>query len=251
MTELTFEISKLLRSRPQLGLSSDIVTDVGRDSMRVVLDGKEREIGFNLRDYGAVDYGYAATVHKAQGVTVDCVFVLATPGMDRHLTYVSMTRHRNEATLHAGRDDFKDFASLKERLSRARPKDSTLDYATRRGLDLSAPIQEPGTLRRPDHEVAIEKQPGSDLIERFRDAQQEFIKAAGHFDLDLAAKARAAELREEMKQSAQKISRHSSLMHEAERAGIASQVKSLVREADQNRGREMGEGLKQDAGLER
>lgn len=54
--------------------------------MRVVLDGKEREIGFNLRDYGAVDYGYAATVHKAQGITVDCVFVLATPGLDRHLT---------------------------------------------------------------------------------------------------------------------------------------------------------------------
>ncbi len=33
---------------------------------------------FYLRDYGHVDHGYAATVHKAQGVTVDRAHVLAS-----------------------------------------------------------------------------------------------------------------------------------------------------------------------------
>lgn len=37
---------------------------------------------------------YAATTHKAQGMTVDRVQVLATPGMDRHGAYVAMSRHR-------------------------------------------------------------------------------------------------------------------------------------------------------------
>lgn len=66
--------------------------------MRVILDGKkDRAVGFNLHDYGAVEYGYAATVHKTQWATVDRVFVLATPGMDRHLAYVGMTRLRRSS----------------------------------------------------------------------------------------------------------------------------------------------------------
>ena len=48
-------------------------------------------------------------MHKAQGATVDHSFVLATPGMDRHLAYVGMTRHREGVELFAGRDDFEDF----------------------------------------------------------------------------------------------------------------------------------------------
>ena len=75
-------------------------------------------------------------MHKAQGATVERSFVLATPGMDRHLAYVGMTRHREGVELFAGHDDFKDFAALEERLSRARLKDFTLDYAQRRGLEL-------------------------------------------------------------------------------------------------------------------
>ena len=98
--------------------------------MRVVLDGTAgREVSFNLRDYAALDHGYAATVYNAQGATVDRSFVLATPGMDRHLAHVGMTRHCEGAEVYAGRDDFKGFDDLKERLSRARPKDSTVDYA--------------------------------------------------------------------------------------------------------------------------
>jgi hypothetical protein len=42
-------------------------TEVKRDAMRVALDGAAgREISFNLRGY-ALNYGDAATVHKAQG----------------------------------------------------------------------------------------------------------------------------------------------------------------------------------------
>lgn len=98
--------------------------------MRVVLDGTAgREVSFNLRDYAALDHGYAATVYNAQGATVNRSFVLATPGMDRHLAHVGMTRHCEGAEVYAGRDDFKGFDDLKERLSRARPRDSTVDYA--------------------------------------------------------------------------------------------------------------------------
>jgi Ti-type conjugative transfer relaxase TraA len=236
------------------------VVEVGRDSMRVMLDGKaRREVSFNLRDYGAVEYGYAATVHKSQRATVDRVFVLATPGMDRHLAYVGMTRHRDAAALYAARDDFGDFAALKHRLSRAREKDSTLDYAERRGLETTRaqsagkePIrQRQERAQTPDTRTPTMKQPERDPVERFKEAQREFIGVAGRFDLDPVAKARAAELREEMKRASQEITKDPARMREAERAGIASQVKSLARQADRERGRDKGRGVEKDEGLER
>ncbi|WP_324994916.1 AAA family ATPase [Xanthomonas fragariae] len=75
----------------------------GRLSVRL---DNGREVGFSAKDYEHIDHGYAVTVHKSQGVTVDRSYVLATPGMDRSLAYVGMTRHRDSATLYAGADDF-------------------------------------------------------------------------------------------------------------------------------------------------
>ena len=38
-----------------------------------------RSVRFDLKDYNRIDHGYAATIHKAQGMTVDHTHVLATP----------------------------------------------------------------------------------------------------------------------------------------------------------------------------
>jgi Ti-type conjugative transfer relaxase TraA len=65
-----------------------------------------RDIVLSEDSYRNVDHGYAATIHKSQGSTVDRTFVLATGMMDQHLTYVSMTRHRNRADLYAAKEDF-------------------------------------------------------------------------------------------------------------------------------------------------
>jgi Ti-type conjugative transfer relaxase TraA len=65
-----------------------------------------RDVVISEDSYRNVDHGYAATIHKSQGATVDRTFVLATGMMDQHLTYVSMTRHRDQATLYAAREDF-------------------------------------------------------------------------------------------------------------------------------------------------
>ncbi|EAN7721589.1 Ti-type conjugative transfer relaxase TraA [Salmonella enterica] len=88
-----------------------------------------RDVDVDAGQYANVDHGYAVTVHKAQGVTVDRAYVLATGGMDRNLAYVGMTRHRDAATLYAGRDDFGSYDKLARGLARQRPKESTLDFA--------------------------------------------------------------------------------------------------------------------------
>ena len=83
---------------------------------------------FSVRDYGHVEHGYAATIHKAQGVTVDRAHVLASAHMDRHAAYVALTRHRDVVALHYGQDEFADGGRLARTLGRERLKDTSLDY---------------------------------------------------------------------------------------------------------------------------
>ncbi|MBL9064803.1 MAG: Ti-type conjugative transfer relaxase TraA [Sphingopyxis sp.] len=103
------------------------VQNIDRMRMAVMLDDGRR-VAFDLKDYAHVDHGYAATIHKAQGLTVDRVQLLATPGIDSHSTYVAMSRHRESVDLHYGRDDFADRAKLIRAVSRERGKDMASDY---------------------------------------------------------------------------------------------------------------------------
>jgi Ti-type conjugative transfer relaxase TraA len=106
------------------------IEHVSRQSISVQTDDG-RSVKFDLKDYNKIDHGYAATIHKAQGMTVDRAHVLATPGMDAHSSYVALSRHRNGMELHYGRDDFAGQDRLVRTLSRDRAKDMASDYEQR------------------------------------------------------------------------------------------------------------------------
>ena len=50
---------------------------------------------------GAVDHGYATTIHKAQGVTCDHIHVVGPAGLYREAAYVALSRARRSAHLYA------------------------------------------------------------------------------------------------------------------------------------------------------
>ena len=106
------------------------IKQVSAQSMTVQTDDG-RSVQFDLKDYNKIDHGYAATIHKAQGMTVDRAHVLATPGMDAHSSYVALSRHRDGVDLHYGRDDFASQDRLTRTLSRDRAKDMASDYEQR------------------------------------------------------------------------------------------------------------------------
>ena len=126
------------------------IEHVSAQSMTVQTDDG-RSVRFDLRDYNRIDHGYAATIHKAQGMTVDRAHVLATPGMDVHGSYVALSRHRDGVDLHYGRDDFASRDRLVRTLSRDRAKDMASDYeradpaqnyAERRGITFRERVAE-------------------------------------------------------------------------------------------------------------
>ncbi|MEG3122342.1 Ti-type conjugative transfer relaxase TraA [Sphingomonas sp. GB1N7] len=122
-----------LKNERELGVKNGTLGElqsVTQNRMAVMLDDG-RSVAFDVKDYNQIDHGYAATVHKSQGVTVDRVHVLATPGLDAHAAYVALSRHRDSVDLHYGRDDFADQGKLVRALSRERGKDMASDYADR------------------------------------------------------------------------------------------------------------------------
>ena len=143
-----------LRNDRELGVkngSLGSLQSVNAQRMTVLLDDG-RSMAFDTKNYAHIDHGYAATIHKSQGVTVDRAHVLATPGMDQHSSYVALSRHRESVSLHYGRDDFADDGKLARTLSRERSKDMASDYgredvmerrfAERRGISFRERIAE-------------------------------------------------------------------------------------------------------------
>lgn len=137
----------LLENNRDLGVKNGMlgnVIAVEPDALHLRLDGgagsskSARSISIPVRSYQSFDHGYATTIHKSQGSTVDRAFVMASRTMDRHLSYVAMTRHREEVRLYIGCDELKDMTALAASMGRSGAKETTLDYtgafAERRGL---------------------------------------------------------------------------------------------------------------------
>ncbi len=85
----------------------------------VKMDGEK---GWRVRveqgDKQQLSHGYASSVHKSQGATVDKTFTLASKGMDSKLTYVALSRQREDARMYGNHTEFKTGEHLKNTLSR-------------------------------------------------------------------------------------------------------------------------------------
>ncbi|MBG0792018.1 Ti-type conjugative transfer relaxase TraA, partial [Methylocystis sp. H62] len=142
-----------LRNERGLGVKNGTLGAIEQASAQhiAVRTDDGRSVSFDVKDYAHIDHGYAATIHKAQGMTVDRAYVIATPGLDSHAAYVALSRHREGVTLCYGRDDFTDQSMLVRTLSRERAKDMATDYgeadpirafAERRGITFRERVAE-------------------------------------------------------------------------------------------------------------
>jgi len=163
-------------------LGTVLAVEAGGERLTVLVDGpgkaggqEGKDVTFYLRDYGHVDHGYAATVHKAQGVTVDRAHVLASRFMDRHGAYVGLTRHRSGVSLHYAREDFADSVALAKALGRERAKDTSLDYG-RGSEDLVAAYAARRELS-PEREMVLRQVAAREAAERRAAEQRQAIEA--------------------------------------------------------------------------
>ncbi|TAM73312.1 hypothetical protein EPN44_14370 [bacterium] len=142
-----------------------IVTAVDPEAKTLTLripEQEDRSLTVTMSEYNAIDYSDCCTTHKAQGQTVDVSHFLASShrGLAMYLTYVAMSRHRQDAHLHWSKDQFKGVSQVYRVLSRVQPKDYTLDYSAQgapNGFGQGIPHQGPASIAmRATHQIRAE-----------------------------------------------------------------------------------------------
>lgn len=106
------------------------VTDLTHEGFTARLDsGAEVTIP---KTYRHLDYAYALTVHKAQGVSVENAFVcLDTPWWDKALGFVAFTRHKERLQVFASKGDYPDCRAIAACFAQERIQDNVIDYPLR------------------------------------------------------------------------------------------------------------------------
>lgn len=121
--------------------NNEVIFDVKLDN--------NKKIKVNTKEYQKIDHGYACTVHKSQGSTVDKVHV-AIDRMDNEMSGVALSRHREKAIIYTNKENheylFKSYEAQKNKplnlsndfklaienlnktMSKSNQKDTTQDY---------------------------------------------------------------------------------------------------------------------------
>ena len=108
----------------------------------VKIDDAETAVSFSPKLYSYMDNGWATTIHKTQGVSVDHVKMLASYEQYRNLTYVGMSRHRQTLEVFGSSLDFWRPEKYVDRLSRIQEKISGLDYLNEKEVQIQLKADE-------------------------------------------------------------------------------------------------------------
>lgn len=81
---------------------------VGERHLAVQFDpdeiGNHRKLTFSPWEFPSIDHGFAVSINRQQGGTVDRSFVLSSKTLDKNLTYVALTRRKEDANFYTAPD---------------------------------------------------------------------------------------------------------------------------------------------------
>lgn len=119
------------------------VEKIDGETLTVRLDtGSEYNLDSNT--YKDFQLGYAGTVYRGQGKTIDNAFVLYSSGMDKKSAYVAMTRARDDTNVFAAREDAADLDAIVENIDSRQHYGASLNYEAKeesRDLPPPAPVE--------------------------------------------------------------------------------------------------------------
>ena len=100
----------LHKTDDKLGLANGTLAtitsvDVEMGTIEVIdQHGRSQHVPAEYLDAGPVGYGYASTIHKTQGTTIDHAFVWVTPELQRESAYSALSRGRQQNHLYLAHD---------------------------------------------------------------------------------------------------------------------------------------------------
>jgi Ti-type conjugative transfer relaxase TraA len=108
--------------------------DAGTGEIYAVLDGHAagggREVSWSAHSFDGFRHGYAGTIYKGQGKTLDHTYLYHTHHWRSAASYVALTRQRESAQVFVATDTARDAAQLARQMARGEIKAASVAWAT-------------------------------------------------------------------------------------------------------------------------
>jgi Ti-type conjugative transfer relaxase TraA len=130
-----------------------------------------REVSWNARQFQGFRHGYAGTVYKGQGKTLEQTYLYHSRHWNSAASYVALTRQRQGAALFVARETAADLKQLAQQMAQTETRSASLAWATSAELagappaiEHAAQARDPAPARGHAHEeqpaATSESQPG-------------------------------------------------------------------------------------------
>jgi Ti-type conjugative transfer relaxase TraA len=115
------------------GVITAIDEGTGRISARLDAGavGESRMVTWHASEFEGFRHGYAGTIYKGQGKTLDHTYLLHSRHWRRAASYVALTRQRQSATIFAATETARDLGQLARQMARGEVRSASLAWATR------------------------------------------------------------------------------------------------------------------------
>jgi Ti-type conjugative transfer relaxase TraA len=125
--------------------------DATTGQLRAVLDisagGEGREVTWSPADFQGFRHGYAGTIYKGQGKTLDHTYLYHTHHWRSAASYVALTRQRESAQVFVATDTARDAAQLARQMARGEVKAASVAWATGEEIATGALVSRVAALR--------------------------------------------------------------------------------------------------------
>ena len=175
------QFSDTLRSAKIYNGNAGTITGIDANTgvIRARLDGaaaQGKEVVWSASEFAGFRHGYAGTIYKGQGKTLDHTYLLHTEHWRQASSYVALTRQRESARIFAATETARDVRELAWQMSRVEVRSASVAWAT---ADEVSQTQSAKLRQRDGAEQATpETEPSALQVEREK-AKAPEIRAAG------------------------------------------------------------------------
>ena len=108
----------------------DAATGVMRARLDAPAGAESREVVWSASEFAGFRHGYAGTIYKGQGKTLDETYLLHTHHWRQASSYVALTRQREKAQVFVATETARDVRELARQMRRSEVKSASVAYAT-------------------------------------------------------------------------------------------------------------------------
>ena len=169
---------QIIGTDKKLGLyngNAGTITDIRGAMIHLQLDGRSgRKIAFDAEAFQDFRHGYAGTIYKGQGRTLDQTYLYHSEHWRSAASYVALTRHRDKAEVFVARNTAADLKELARQMARVDNRKAASHYYQTGGIGSEESTSQSAS--RSGREPALDQ--GS--------AEKEKRQGRGLLDADLA-----------------------------------------------------------------